>query len=354
MSPNNQNLIGTKQVPSLKYKINLTGSEALSIGSSLSERGGDSVLGNELEITTILGCPVNCNYCPQDQLRQTKGKRKNKLDPKDFEKALNNLDIPCGISWTGYSEPCLSKDLPEMASRVRSLGRYQVISTTLNGSRDSIEWVSKNPIWSLIVLHLPDDKNNMKGLYTNDNYLSDIKTTIETYIKRGLTWPLRMMTFGDRFREDVWEIIKYYLDKDVLNYEENIKLSKEVSSRAEGIKEVEGMKIIKDELDQGNMKTSLGFTCNKRKLNQPVLIPDGSLNLCSFDYGFRGIHGNLFERKFSEIRKEWIESIAKDYSIGNLNPCTQCEHYVPIEKDPSIQRENTSTLIKRAMYLGYL
>ena len=52
----------------------------------------------ELEITTTLGCPVACSYCPQAQLSSSKGKRKPSLSFDDFVKAINNVDLKLDAS----------------------------------------------------------------------------------------------------------------------------------------------------------------------------------------------------------------------------------------------------------------
>ena len=77
------------------------------------------------------------------------------------------------------------------------------------------------------------------------------------------------------------------------------------------------------------MNNSNHFYCLKKKMNQPVLLPDGRLSLCSFDYALRLTYGNLFEEKLSHIRKEWELKVGQSFSKGGLSPCTECEFYVP-------------------------
>ena len=86
----------------------------------------------ELELTTILGCSVQCIYCPQDQLIKSRGSRKRQLEFNDFVLALENIDIDLDLSWTGYSEPCLSPFLGKMINYAHEAGFKQTISTTLS------------------------------------------------------------------------------------------------------------------------------------------------------------------------------------------------------------------------------
>ena len=50
----------------------------------------------EVEITTTLGCPVRCSYCPQDQLLETRGDRKRILSYENFIQGDENNVILCG------------------------------------------------------------------------------------------------------------------------------------------------------------------------------------------------------------------------------------------------------------------
>ena len=46
-------------------------------------------------------------------------------------------------------------------------------------------------------------------------------------------------------------------------------------------------------------------------MNQPVLLPDGDLSICSFDYGFRCTYGNLFSEKLSVLRSRWLRKFQR-------------------------------------------
>ena len=42
-----------------------------------------------LEITTMVGCPLKCTYCPQDQLRGTYGQNEKYLSFENFKLILS-------------------------------------------------------------------------------------------------------------------------------------------------------------------------------------------------------------------------------------------------------------------------
>ena len=93
----------------------------------------------EVEITTVLGCSVDCIYCPQDVLSKSKSGRKPSLTVPDFLAAINNIDLPnVLLSWTGYSEATLHKNFPDFLNLAHQHRFGQVISTTLGGREDSV------------------------------------------------------------------------------------------------------------------------------------------------------------------------------------------------------------------------
>ena len=114
-----------------------------------------------------------------------------------------------------------------------------------------------------------------------------------------------------------------------------VKLRGQVSTRSGGLGSEDLQKVLRfisdDKRHSSSNSSDTFFFCNKYKLNQPCLLPDGSMNICSFDYGFRCVYGNLFEEKLSAVYNEWINAIANDYLRGRLSPCTECEHYVPMK-----------------------
>ena len=279
----------------------------------------------EIEVTTILGCPVDCSYCPQDQLKSSSKGRKKRLSADDFKKALNNIDMNVGISWTGYSEPCLTPDLPEMCEDVKSRGLSQVISTTLTGHSRSVEYVLSSNCFSTFTIHAPESSGLMRGLKPDDEYIRRFSTCLKSMHDSDQMDKVRIITFGDHFYQPLVPLIKDALENKGLT-KKNLKLRDTVSTRAGGLDS-------EDLSNQGlQVRSAAGggsgsYYCEKQKMNQPVLLPDGELSICSFDYGFRCTYGNLFSEKLSALRSNWLDEIAEPYSQGLLNPCNECEHY---------------------------
>lgn len=290
----------------------------------------------EVEITTTLGCPVRCSYCPQDQLLETRGERKRILSYEDFVRAIDNIDFKVGLAWTGYSEPCLSPYLGKMLEYAKNKGFSQVISTTLTGKKESIHDAIVFDDWSTFSFHLPDSHGLMTGLKVTSEYAELLDYAMSYRLEKfKQSKNTRIICFGEDLHPLIKPIVIKYVSNGLLpaNF---VKLRGQVSSRSgglsqESLKEVLQFRSDSDHLSSQNPSDSNPFYCNKLKLNQPCLLPDGSMNICSFDYGFRNVYGDLFNNKLSKIFNSWINQISEDYLSGRLSPCTECEHYVRME-----------------------
>ena len=287
----------------------------------------------EVEITTTLGCPVRCSYCPQDQLLDTRGDRKRVLSYEDFVRAMDNIDFNVGLAWTGYSEPCLSPHLGKMLNYAKLKGFSQVISTTLTGKKESIHDAIIFDGWSTFSFHLPDSHGLMTGIKVTAEYAELLDFAMSYRLEKlKQNQNTRIICFGEDFHPLIKPIIYKYANKGLMP-SKYIKLRGRVSSRSGGLNEDSLQNVLSFLPDQeatSESPSSQYYYCNKFKLNQPCLLPDGSMNICSFDYGFRNVYGDLFTNKLSHIYSAWINEISDQYLSGKLSPCTECEHYVPL------------------------
>ena len=78
--------------------------------------GSECVLNENpmIEVTTRIGCKVNCYYCPQELLLshyyQSDRKRKTLMKVEDFKQCLDKLPQNCDVVFCGMSEPLLNPD----------------------------------------------------------------------------------------------------------------------------------------------------------------------------------------------------------------------------------------------------
>src|SRR5271169_3052980 len=84
-----------------------------------------------LEITTMVGCPLKCTYCPQDQLRETYGKNEKYLSFENFKLILSKIPPYVRIDFSGMAEPWANPEATAMLAHTLEKGFNITIYTTL-------------------------------------------------------------------------------------------------------------------------------------------------------------------------------------------------------------------------------
>ncbi len=310
-----------------------------------------------VEISAVKHCSIRCTYCPQDQLLSSSSNEKNSsnLTLEKFKQYLNNLPKEyLTLYWTGYAEPCLNKNFPEMVEYAHRLGINQAISTTLVGHNHCIDFLSRtNAFNKEFMLHLPDDDGNMEtgALRVNEKYLSKLRRVISSF-DNGKSAKLATMCLGDKYHKSIESLIrsmgKSYLIKccdknfytrtgdidlnDFKNYPSLNIYSLINSLKKRPIKSLKKLKhIIKKNIlikikNIIDIKTNTYF-CSFKRLNQPVVLGDGKMNICCQDYNLSCIVGDLNNNHYDDIYKDWFSKNSLEFASGKLNPCIKCEFY---------------------------
>ena len=91
-------------------------------------------MSKHLEITTYIGCPNMCSYCPQRLLINTY-EGQTRMTPREFERMLNNVPEDVDIHFSGFSELFFHKDAMEFI-RLAKLKHEVVVYTTTNGIKE--------------------------------------------------------------------------------------------------------------------------------------------------------------------------------------------------------------------------
>ena len=125
-----------------------------------------------IELTTVIGCRVNCKYCPQKLLInkyfENNPNREKEMSMDIFKKCLSHLPEECNIQFCGMAEPFLNARCSDMIIEACNAGKNIELYTTLVGT--SIEDIKK--IWDLPIdyvnIHIPDKDNNAKIPITDD------------------------------------------------------------------------------------------------------------------------------------------------------------------------------------------
>jgi hypothetical protein len=113
-----------------------------------------------LEITTVIGCKVNCRFCPQQKLiteyARTSDKRILSFD--DYKTCIDKVPANMRIDFSGMAEPFLNDNCGKMMLYAHEKGHDMVVySTLVNMKYDDLESIRGIP-FKQFVIHLPDEE----------------------------------------------------------------------------------------------------------------------------------------------------------------------------------------------------
>lgn len=249
------------------------------------ERGGYNVDVPTMEITTRIGCSVNCRYCPQSSLianYRVDEQADRQISIDTFKKCLNKLPLNCSVLFCGMAEPLLNADCIEMIKIAIDSGRKVDLYTTLIGIDESqLDELLNLPI-SFVTLHVAD-KYNYAKIKTDDMYYRMIEKTIN-YVKNDGKPFVNICNAQAEPDEKVKDICKG-------KYE----IIHELHDRAGNLDD--DILISSARKRKGKISCSL---CGQ-SLNHNILLPDGKVLLCCMDYGMKHVLGNLLHQSYDEI-----------------------------------------------------
>lgn len=221
-----------------------------------------------LEITTHIGCPINCVDCPQALLR-SKYQGKKDLSLEDYKKAIDKVPAGTRIDFSGMCEPFANKACTDMILYAAEKGFPLALYTTLQGATME-DWERlKNIHFEVVTIHLPDaeDRSTFK---VTDDYLELL---------------------------GVWETDNYSchgrVDSRVLPFLKPRNLITYMHDRAGNVDCRPHISL--------DPKAPLFCITSGLDMNHNVLLPDGTVLMCCMDYGMTGVFGNLFEQSYEEV-----------------------------------------------------
>lgn len=239
-----------------------------------------------LEITTMIGCPQRCTFCPQDALQSSYPRNARRmLTLEDFEAVLARIPPFVRIDFSGMSEPWANPQATDMLERTLHADRNVAIYTTLQGMRDParvIELVhSHHPQVEVVVIHLPDDRGNMRGFRISDIYCEALDRFRKLAVK--LDPKIKFMTMGDA--SPVGELTEPWSG--------NTRAGSLIHA-AIGDQDVE--------IEPSHV---VPVSCSYTPFyDQNVMLPNGDVLLCCMDYDMRHVIGNLLRQDYYEIFRE--------------------------------------------------
>lgn len=221
-----------------------------------------------LEITTYVGCPVNCEYCAQDVITSAyEGKRQMELS--DFSKILDNTPKDVRIDFSGFSEVFCHPEGSKFILLASERGYKVVLYTTLVGFKDSDIPILKGIRFNEVCFH----QHPKAGLHFFDK-VQRFETEIQTGRIAEITTQWKWSRAGN-----VWS----------RNYQ------------------------------------SGEFYClfAQKQFDHNVVLPNGDVVLCCQDYGLKHKLGNLYMTKFDNLNRLDIKTCS-DMDVSECI-CRHCE-----------------------------
>jgi radical SAM protein with 4Fe4S-binding SPASM domain len=251
-----------------------------------------------LEITTKIGCKLACKFCPQKTLVTNYSDKSNTLlDFDNYKKFLETVPTSVDIHFSGFSEPFLNTETPNMIKYAIEKGHVVHLYSTLVGLDEyGVEILKQyKPFFTRI--HIADQKA-MK--VADEKWIQHH----DLFLKTGITGSY--MAMGE-----VTETIAEYLNNKNIRYEIPNMLSRGGN------------------LDLNQNYISGNLICGMDRWHQNVILPNGDVYTCCMDYGLTMPIGNLLKDHYSEI---WNKA---ELYKHNINPpkesiCRKCEWAVPI------------------------
>ena len=250
-----------------------------------------------LEITTRIGCPVNCLDCPQ-ALLQSRYTGKRILSLEDFKTVIDKLPEGTRVDFSGMCEPFANPNCTEMILYAAGKGFPLALYTTLQGATMKDYERLKGIPWEVVTIHLPDSEGRSHFNIT-DEYLEVLRA-----------WDCHNYSTHGIIDERVRPLMK---PRNLITY---------MHDRAGNVE-------CRPHIAIGEHRYLYCIT-SWRGMDHNVLLPDGTVLMCCMDYGMVGVFGNLLTQTYDEvIHSEAAEAMRRTLDEGE-SICRHCANARPI------------------------
>ena len=275
--------------------------------------------GPVMELTTMIGCPLMCTFCPQENLRDGYGEGTKYMTQIDLTKMLVKLPRNTRVDFSGMSEPWANPECTSMLEEVLYMGFNVAIYTTLYGMTDP-ERVRKvleahpNQV-EVIMLHLPDANGNMKGWKNSDEWQHAAAVISHTQVPCGVG----AMT----------------MDKNGIVHPELQSMVGRLAgwvghTRADSL----NLEQIGGQVISITPHNEFSLTCRSTPFyDRNVLLPDGSVVLCCMDYDLKHVIGNLLTQTYDEVMQgKPLQNLIAINEAPEFNKCSICKSCENVRK----------------------
>jgi hypothetical protein len=289
------------------------------------EENFDKILLYSMEVTTNIGCRLNCRFCPQDIFVKAYYKDNpsvpKMLSMENFKTIHSRLEENSVVTFSGLSEPFAN---PELVTMIMYAHKHDSIinlySTLVGVSRKDLSHLQYVPFQRLI-LHIPDEKDNSK-FQINEEYICNLKWCLDNLEVTNLS--CHGMT-----HHSVRAIVeKSGLDIDITMHDRCGNVNDPAAVRATS---ATGRIVCAS-------NPSHAYDIRWFSPAVPSVLPDGRVIPCCMDFGMKHVLGNLLDQSWEEIRaNETFGRFYKGFEDNGNTLCRRCICAFPMRDLPSTQ-----------------
>ena len=269
-----------------------------------------------MELTTMIGCPLMCSFCPQDNLRESYGKDTKYMSQVDLTRMLVKLPKNTRIDFSGMSEPWANPSCTSMLEEVLYMGFKVAIYTTLYGMEDpervkKVIEAHKDQI-EVVMLHLPDSNGNMKGWKNSPEWMEALRIMATLDVPCGVG--AMTMDRSGVVHPDLQPIVGQLAGWMGHTRADSLDVGQ-----------------IGEQVISMTPHNIFSLTCASTPFyDRNVLLPNGSVVLCCMDYNLSHVLGNLLEQTYEEVMqgKPLLDLIALNEAptYSKCSICKACEN----------------------------
>jgi len=245
-----------------------------------------------LEVTTVIGCPLACVYCPQKLLlSQYPATAARELDFEGFKRILSTVPNYVRVDFSGMAEPWTARDATLMFLHALDQGHPVAVYTTLFGMDDKDVAALVDSIYSFtaqnpLCLHLPDDEGRARGFRPSAEYQEHLRSVLDAMNAvvnaKGNDGGLQMMTMSSSGR----------LHPSIANL---------LPSGLGAFGAISRAGTVDEELAPRVMHEAPVICQSSPHYDHNNVLPNGDVILCCMDYGCRHILGNLLADSYESL-----------------------------------------------------
>jgi len=281
---------------------------------------------SSLEITTMIGCPLMCTYCPQDSLRDAYGDDVKYMSLDDFKTAIDKVPTTVRLDFSGQAEPWVNTACTDMVQYALEKGfRLAIFTTLYDWDEDTVHRMGELLLKyakqiEIFKVHFPDEAGNMRGWRPSPEWeyaYIGMRTIVQSV---GIHYEAMTMSDGG-----IHPAIRHLPGAGVSHG-----WSIAAHDRAGTLDVAQ----VKDQPIKFAPKHEQPVRCGKTPYyDQGVLLPNGEVLLCCMDYDKKHVMGNLLEHDYAALATN--PAMTKLQELNSLpvwtaeSLCKSCTDAVP-------------------------